>query len=107
MFYRITYLVETMTLYILILTEWKLSQVLLSSIDGHVKRRVFVDDPHPVDHQTSLCRPKMATNILSIPFRRTKPAPLIETLRSFISTTLDQHPEQFRDDLLALDRLRA
>ena len=49
----------------------------------------------------------MATNILSIPFRRTKPVPLIETLKSFISTTLDQHPEQFKDGLLALDRLRA
>ena len=49
----------------------------------------------------------MATNILSIPFRRTKPVPLIEILKFFISATLDQHPEQFKDDLLSLDRLRA
>jgi programmed cell death 6-interacting protein len=49
----------------------------------------------------------MATNILSIPFRRTKPVPLAENVKSFISTTLDQHPEQFKDDLLTLDRLSA
>jgi programmed cell death 6-interacting protein len=57
--------------------------------------------------KTAAAQAKMATNILSIPFRRTRPVPLIETLKSFISTALDQHPEQFKDDLLALDRLRA
>ena len=30
-----------------------------------------------------------------------------EGLKQFISTTLDQHPEQFRDDLDNLDKLRA
>jgi hypothetical protein len=59
----------------------------------------------PFDHGQQ--PPRMATNILSIPFRRTKPVPLAENVKSFISTTLDQHPEQFKDDLLTLDRLRA
>lgn len=49
----------------------------------------------------------MATNILSVPFRRTRPIPLSQKLKEFISTTLDQHPEQFKDDLETLDQLRA
>jgi len=49
----------------------------------------------------------MATNILSVPFKRTRAVPLLEKLTAFISTALDQHPEQFKDDLAALDRLRA
>jgi hypothetical protein len=49
----------------------------------------------------------MATNILSIPFRKTKQLPVAELLKTFISTTLDQHPEQFKDDLATLDKLRA
>jgi programmed cell death 6-interacting protein len=49
----------------------------------------------------------MATNILSVPFKRTKPVPLGEGLKDFISTTLDQHPEQFKEDLLTIDKLRA
>jgi hypothetical protein len=49
----------------------------------------------------------MSTNILSIPFRRTKPVPFDDKLNEFISSTLDQHPEQFRDDLAALNKLRA
>ena len=49
----------------------------------------------------------MTNNILSIPFRRTKPVPFAEKLTEFISSTLDQHPEQFRDDLAALNKLRA
>ena len=49
----------------------------------------------------------MATNILSVPFRRTKPIPFAEKLSEFISSALDQHPEQFRDDLATLNKLRA
>lgn len=49
----------------------------------------------------------MATNILSVPFKRTRAVPLLERLTLFISSALDQHPEQFKDDLAALDRLRA
>jgi hypothetical protein len=49
----------------------------------------------------------MATNILSVPFKRTRAVPLLERLTSFISSALDQHPEQFKDDLAALDKLRA
>jgi len=49
----------------------------------------------------------MATNILSVPFRRTRSVPLGDGLKEFISTALDQHPEQFRDDFAAIDKLRA
>jgi programmed cell death 6-interacting protein len=49
----------------------------------------------------------MSTNILSVPFRRTKPIPLPEKLSEFISSALDQHPEQFRDDIAELAKLRA
>jgi programmed cell death 6-interacting protein len=48
----------------------------------------------------------MATNILSIPFRKTKQLPIAELLKTFISSTLDQHPEQFKEDLITLDKLR-
>jgi programmed cell death 6-interacting protein len=48
----------------------------------------------------------MATNILSIPFRKTKQLAIAELLKTFISSTLDQHPEQFKDDLSAFDKLR-
>ena len=48
----------------------------------------------------------MATNILSVPFRRTRPVLLAEQLSTFISTALDQHPEQFRDDLSTLAKAR-
>jgi hypothetical protein len=58
---------------------------------------IFIDAPVKVT---------MTTNILSIPFRRTRPVPLAENLKVFISETLDQHPEQFKDDLVALDKLR-
>jgi hypothetical protein len=49
----------------------------------------------------------MATNILAVPFRRTRAVALGEGLKEFIQTTLDQHPEQFRDDSAAIDKLRA
>lgn len=49
----------------------------------------------------------MNTNILSVPFKRTKPVRLADLLKSFISNALDQHPEQFKEDLSALDKLRA
>ena len=49
----------------------------------------------------------MATNILSVPFRRTRSVALGDGLEEFISTSLDQHPEQFREDLTALEKLRA
>ena len=48
----------------------------------------------------------MATNILSVPFRRTRPVPLTEQLSSFISSSLDQHPQQFHDDLSTLSKSR-
>jgi programmed cell death 6-interacting protein len=48
----------------------------------------------------------MATNILSVPFRRTKPVLLAESLSVFISTSLGQHPEQFKEDLATLSQLR-
>lgn len=49
----------------------------------------------------------MSTNILSVPFRRTIPIPFGEKLSEFISSTLDQHPEQFRVDIAELTKLRA
>ena len=49
----------------------------------------------------------MATNILSVPLKRTRAAPLAERLAGFISSALDQHPEQFKDDLAVLDKLRS
>ena len=49
----------------------------------------------------------MATNILYVPFKRTKAVPLADGLKQFISTCLDQHPEQFKEDLYRLDKLRA
>jgi programmed cell death 6-interacting protein len=49
----------------------------------------------------------MATNILSVPFKRTRAVPLVERLAAFISSALGQHPEQFKDDLASLDKLRA
>ena len=49
----------------------------------------------------------MTTNIRFVPFRRTTSVPLGPKLTEFVSSALDQHPEQFKDDLDALDKLRA
>ena len=62
---------------------------------------------HNLLTQSSQSRTTMATNILSVPFRRTRSVSLGDGLKEFISTALDQHPEQFRDDFAAIDKLRA
>jgi programmed cell death 6-interacting protein len=49
----------------------------------------------------------MSTNILAIPLKRTISTSLSEPLKEFISTFLGQNSEQFHDDLVKLDKLRA
>ena len=49
----------------------------------------------------------MASNILSLPFRRTHAVSLSETLKQYISDKYDQHPDMFRHDLETIDRLRS
>lgn len=45
--------------------------------------------------------------MLSIPFRRTHPVSLSEALKKYITEQYDQHPDMFKDDLAAIDRLRS
>jgi len=49
----------------------------------------------------------MTTNILSVPFRKTRAVALGEGLQDFISNVLNQNPKQFQDDLVAIDKIRA
>ncbi|MCJ1473124.1 pH-response regulator protein palA/rim20 [Lambiella insularis] len=48
----------------------------------------------------------MASNILTIPFRRTHTVSLSEALKQYISNKCDQHPDMFKRDLEAIDQLR-
>ncbi|KAH0496100.1 hypothetical protein TgHK011_003481 [Trichoderma gracile] len=53
--------------------------------------------------------PKMSTpttNILCIPFRRSLHLSLSATIRQYINTKYDQHPDMFQYDLEAIDALR-
>ncbi|KAL2755390.1 hypothetical protein ACRALDRAFT_2041765 [Sodiomyces alcalophilus JCM 7366] len=46
------------------------------------------------------------SHILSLPFRRSTHISLSSTIRQYINTKYDQHPEMFRQDLEAIDALR-
>lgn len=46
------------------------------------------------------------SNILSLPFRRSAQLSLATTIRQYINTKYDQHPDMFRTDLEAIDTLR-
>ena len=46
-------------------------------------------------------------NILFLPFRRTHPVSLSASIRQYISTKYDQHPDMFIRDMEAIDKLRA
>lgn len=48
----------------------------------------------------------MATNILPLPFRQSRPVVLSEAIKQYISSKYDQHPDDFRDDLHEIDALR-
>lgn len=47
-----------------------------------------------------------ASNILSLPFRRSTQLSLASTIRQYINTKYDQHPDMFRQDLEVIDALR-
>ena len=49
----------------------------------------------------------MASNILAVPFKRTKNISLVDGLKDIISNSLGQSAEQFQDELVTLDKLRA
>ncbi|KAK7208417.1 BRO1-like domain-containing protein [Myxozyma melibiosi] len=49
----------------------------------------------------------MATNMLTVPLRRTEPIELGPAMRSYIENSYDQHPDMFKTDISALDSLRA
>ena len=46
------------------------------------------------------------SNILFLPFRRTHPVTLSASIRQYISTKYDQHPDMFTRDMDAIDKLR-
>ena len=48
----------------------------------------------------------MYSNILFLPFRRTHPVSLSASIRQYISTKYDQHPDMFTRDMEAIDKLR-
>ena len=48
----------------------------------------------------------MYSNILFLPFRRTHPVSLSASIRQYISTKYDQHPDMFTRDMDAIDKLR-
>ncbi|EAS33149.3 pH signal transduction protein PalA [Coccidioides immitis RS] len=48
----------------------------------------------------------MASNMLKIPFRRSHPVSLSDSLAQYISSKYDQHPDMFSEDLLVISRLR-
>ena len=47
------------------------------------------------------------SNILFLPFRRTHPVSLSASIRQYISTKYDQHPDMFIRDMDAIDKLRS
>ena len=49
----------------------------------------------------------MSSNILFLPFRRTHAVSLSGAIKQYISTKYDQHPDMFRHDLEAIDKLRS
>ncbi|KAK4167038.1 pH-response regulator protein palA/prr-1 [Cladorrhinum sp. PSN259] len=48
----------------------------------------------------------MASNILSLPFRKSTHLSLSTSIRQYISTKYDQHPDMFRHDLDVIDAMR-
>ncbi|KAJ0298316.1 hypothetical protein COL516b_009968 [Colletotrichum fioriniae] len=46
------------------------------------------------------------SNILSLPFRKSTQLSLSSTIRQYINTKYDQHPDMFRQDLEVIDALR-
>jgi hypothetical protein len=46
------------------------------------------------------------SNILSLPFRKSAHLSLASTIRQYINTKYDQHPDMFRNDLEVIDALR-
>ncbi|KAH7120210.1 BRO1-like domain-containing protein [Dactylonectria estremocensis] len=48
----------------------------------------------------------MATNILELPFRKSTQISLSSTIRQYINTKYDQHPDMFKQDLEVIDNLR-
>ncbi|CZT44935.1 probable pH-response regulator palA protein [Rhynchosporium secalis] len=48
----------------------------------------------------------MASNILSLPFRKTNSVSLSEAIKQYISSKYDQHPDMFKEDLEVIDALR-
>lgn len=46
------------------------------------------------------------SNILFLPFRRTHPVSLSASIRQYISTKYDQHPDMFIRDMEAIDKMR-
>ncbi|VUC36723.1 unnamed protein product [Clonostachys rosea] len=47
-----------------------------------------------------------ASNILSLPFRRSAHLSLASTIRQYINTKYDQHPDMFKNDLDVINELR-
>lgn len=47
-----------------------------------------------------------SSNILNLPFRRTHQVDLPSTLKQYISSKYDQHPDTFTDDLKTIDEMR-
>lgn len=47
-----------------------------------------------------------SSNILSLPFRKSTQISLSSSIRQYISTKYDQHPDMFRHDLEVIDDLR-
>lgn len=47
-----------------------------------------------------------ASNILQIPFRRSRALSLSDAITQYVSTKYDQHPDMFAEDLMIIDRLR-
>ncbi|KAF2461726.1 BRO1-like domain-containing protein [Lineolata rhizophorae] len=49
----------------------------------------------------------MSSNILHLPFRRSRSAKLSEAIKQYISSKYDQHPDMFSKDLESIDQLRS
>jgi programmed cell death 6-interacting protein len=49
----------------------------------------------------------MASSILFLPFRRSHSVSLSDAIKQYISSKYDQHPDMFKNDLAAIDRLRS
>ncbi|KAF3007875.1 pH-response regulator protein palA/rim20 [Curvularia kusanoi] len=49
----------------------------------------------------------MASNILFLPFRKSHSVNLTEAIKQYISSKYDQHPDMFKDDLEAIEKLRS